>query len=134
MEEKKRPSIRCISKYQIVYIFFIGWLKIKYCNNIFIFYQLDRVPFYKKAAFHEATQYLENGGKFLVLSGIWGSGKTETAKQVYKSATEKLPAIITHLEKFNYQNQNQALISDKAILEDISDRKKKKLQNIIYRI
>ena len=41
----------------------------------------------------------ENGGKFLVLSGIWGSGKTETAKEVYRSVTGKTPTIITDLEK-----------------------------------
>nr|XP_022299515.1 uncharacterized protein LOC111108172 isoform X2 [Crassostrea virginica] len=41
-------------------------------------------PFHKTAAFHEAIRYLKNDGKLLVLIGIWGSGKTKTAKEVYR--------------------------------------------------
>ena len=106
-------------------------VKDQICNNIFIFYQLDRVLFYKTAAFHEATQYLENGGRFLVLSGIWGSGKTESAKQVHISVTGKSPTILTDLKKFDCQEQNEALVFDEAILEDLSDREKKILQDKI---
>nr|XP_022301281.1 uncharacterized protein LOC111109456 isoform X4 [Crassostrea virginica] len=80
----------------------------------------DNDPFHKTAAFHEATQYLENGGKFLVLSGIWGSGKTKTAKEVFMKVTGISPTIITDLERFNWEEQNQGLIFDEAISGELS--------------
>ena len=66
--------------------------------------------------------------KFLVLSGIWGSGKTKTAKEVSRSVTGKSPTIITDLEKFDCQQQNQGLIFDEAIPEDLSEGEMRKLQ------
>ena len=95
----------------------------------------DIEPFYETAAFHEAKQYLEDGGKFLVLSGIWGSGKTKTAKKLYRSVTRKSPKIITDLEKFDCQEQNQALIYDgpiqgKLTVETLQENIKKWLENV----
>nr|XP_022299517.1 uncharacterized protein LOC111108173 [Crassostrea virginica] len=88
-------------------------------------------PFHKTAAFHEAKQFLEKDGQFLVLSGMWGSGKTKTAQEVFRSVTEKSPTIITDLEKFDWEEQNQALVFDEAIPEDLSDREKKILKDKI---
>ena len=91
----------------------------------------EREPFFRTAAFHEATQYLEEGGQFLILSGIWGSGKTKTAQEVYRSVTGKSPTIITGLEKFDYEEQNQALIFEEAIPRDFSNEEMIKLQDKI---
>nr|XP_022301278.1 uncharacterized protein LOC111109456 isoform X1 [Crassostrea virginica] len=88
-------------------------------------------PFHRTKAFHEAIQYLENGGTFLVLSGIWGSGKTKTAKEVYRSVTGKSPTIITDLQKFDCEEQNQALIFDEAISGNLSFGEMKNLQDNI---
>ena len=87
--------------------------------------------FHETAAFHEAIQYLTDGGTFLVLSGIWGSGKTKTAKEVYRSVTGKSPIIITDVEKFNSEEQNQTLVFDEAIPEDLSEGDMKRLQEKI---
>ena len=43
---------------------------------------------------------------------------------MYRSLTGKSPTLITDLEKFDCQEQNQALIFDEAIPEDSSDREK----------
>nr|XP_022299514.1 uncharacterized protein LOC111108172 isoform X1 [Crassostrea virginica] len=86
-------------------------------------------PFHKTAAFHEAIRYLKNDGKLLVLIGIWGSGKTKTAKEVYRSVTGKSPLIITDLNKF--EDDNQAFIFDEAIPEDLSNGDMKLLQGNI---
>ncbi|XP_078339364.1 uncharacterized protein LOC111107586 isoform X2 [Crassostrea virginica] len=91
----------------------------------------DSEPFHKTEAFHEALQYLEGGGKFLVLSGMWGSGKTKTAMELYRSVTGKSPMIIRDQEKFNSKKQNQALVFDEAISEDLSDGKMRRLQEKI---
>nr|XP_022298562.1 uncharacterized protein LOC111107586 isoform X2 [Crassostrea virginica] len=91
----------------------------------------ESVPFHKTEAFREAIQYIVGGGKFLVLSGLWGSGKTKTAKELYRSVTGKPPIIITDLEKFNPEKQNHALVFDEAILEDLSDGEMRRLQEKI---
>ena len=92
----------------------------------------DSEPFHKTEAFQEAIQYLEGGGKFLVLSGLWGSGKTKTAMELYRSVTGKSPImIIRNIEEFNSKNQNRALIFDEAISEDLSNRELKRLQEKI---
>ena len=97
---------------------------------IFIFYTLENSePFHKTAAFHEATRYLENGGKFLVLSGIWESWKTKTAKEVSRSITEK-STIITDLKKFDWEEQNQALIFDEANQKIYQTEKRKYFKTI----
>ena len=84
-----------------------------------VFFLEDSEPFHKTEAFHEALQYLEEGGKFLILSGMWGSRKTKTAIELYRSVTGKSPIIIIRdLEKFNAKKQNQALVFDEAISED----------------
>nr|XP_022296993.1 uncharacterized protein LOC111106563 [Crassostrea virginica] len=94
----------------------------------------DREPFYQTAAFHEAKHYLENGGQFLVLSGLWGCGKTKTAKELYRSVTGRSPKIITDLEMFDCQEQTQAIIYDEAIpgklsFESLQDKLKTWLEN-----
>ena len=68
------------------------------------------------------------GGQFLVLSGIWGSGKSKTAKEVYRSVTGKSPTIIRDLEQFDWEEQNQALVFDEAIPEDLSLGEMRRLQ------
>ena len=65
------------------------------------------------------------------MSGLWGSGKTKTAKELYRSVTGKPPIIITDLEKFNPEKQNQALVFDEAISEDLSDGDMRRLQEKI---
>ena len=50
---------------------------------------------------------------------------------MYRSVTGKSPTIITDLEKFDCQEQNQALIFDEAIPEDSSDREKRILKDKI---
>ena len=107
-------------------------LKSSLCKMFFL---EDIEPFYKTEAFQEAIKYLEGGGKFLVLSGIWGSGKTKTAKEVYRSVTEKSPTIITDLEKFDCEKQNQAVIFDGAIpgklsVETLQENIKKWFENM----
>ena len=92
---------------------------------------MDKEPFFKTAVFHEATAYLKEGGHFLVLSGIWGSGKTTTAKEVYRSVTGKSPTIITDLERFDCEEQNQAFIFEEAIPRDFSNKEMKILQDKI---
>ena len=103
-------------------------MKSRRCNNIFIFVE-DSKSFHKTAAFHEAIQHLEGGGRFLVLSGIWGSGKTKTAKEVYRSVTGKSPTIITGLEKFDCEEET--LVFDEAIPEDLSEGEMRRLQEKI---
>ena len=97
----------------------------------YIYFSEENGPFYKTAAFHEAKQYLEDGGRFLVLSGIWGSGKSKTAMEVYRSVTGKFPKIIRNVEKFNFEGENQALIFDEVISGNLSNEKMKNLQDNI---
>ena len=99
---------------------------------MYFFFLEDSEPFHKTEAFQEAIQYLEGGGKFLVLSGLWGSGKTKTAMEVYRSVTGKSPTIIKRdLEEFNAKKQSQALVIDEAISEDLSDGEMRRLQEKI---
>ena len=100
-------------------------------QSIGFFSIVDKEPFFMTAAFHEATEYLKEHGHFLVLSGKWGSGKTKTAEEVYRSVTGKSPTIITGLEKFDYEEQNHALIFEEAIPRDLSNEELKKLQDKI---
>lgn len=58
-----------------------------------IYFLDDNEPFHQTAVFHEAKQYLEIGGKFQILSEMWGSGKPKTAKEVYRSLTGKSPKL-----------------------------------------
>ena len=96
---------------------------------IHFLYTVNREPFHK--AFHEAKQFLEDGGKFLVLSGIWGSGKTKIAEELFRSVTGKSPMIITDLEKFHCEEQHQALIFDEAISGNLSDEEMNTLRDKI---
>ena len=97
----------------------------------YIYLAEDNGPFHKTAAFHEAKQYLEDGGRFLVLSGIWGSGKSKTAMEVYRSVTGKSPKIIRNLEKLNFEGESQSLIFEEVISGSLSNEKMKNLQDNI---
>ena len=50
---------------------------------------------------------------------------------MYRSVTVKSPAIITDLEKVDWEEQNQALIFDEAIPEDLSEGEMRRLQEKI---
>ena len=81
---------------------------VKYVKKImqqWIYFIENSEPFHQTAAFHESKHYLEGGGKFLVLSGLWGSGKTKTAKEVHRSVTGNSPTILTDVEKFNNEEK-----------------------------
>ena len=98
---------------------------------MYLLFLEDSEPFHKTEAFHEAIKYLKEGGKFLVLSGLWGCGKTKTAKEVYRSVTGKPPTIITDVEKFNTEQQNHTLVFDEAISEELSEGEMRRLQEKI---
>ena len=101
----------------------------------YIYFLEDSEPFYQTAAFHEAKHYLEDGGQFLVLSGLRVCGKTKTSKELYRSVTGRSPKIITDLEMFDCQEQTQAIIYDGAIpgklsVESLQDKLKTWLENV----
>lgn len=79
-------------------------------------------PFYESAAFDEGVKFIRGGGKLLCLTGLWGSGKTATAKQIYKSVTHKHPIIMQIPLKFDVGNE--PIIFDGAILKEITNGEK----------
>lgn len=87
-------------------------------------------PFYKSAAFHEGVKFIENGGKVLCLTGQWGSGKTSTAKNVYKfvNKIEKHQIVIRNTLFFDVGDQS--VIFDDAISKEITDIEKDQLRKL----
>lgn len=72
---------------------------------------------------------MKRGGKLLCLTGLWGSGKTATAKQIYKSVTNKHPIIMQIPLKFDVGNK--PIIFDGAILKEITNVEKDQLRENI---
>lgn len=90
-------------------------------------------PFYKTAAYHQAVQFIKDGGRFLFLIGQWGSGKTTVAKRVYTSLTKTTPVIVKDLLKFDINEHDKAVIFDDAISRNFSYEEKQSLKNDINR-
>lgn len=76
--------------------------------------------FYKTAAFHEALTFLEKGGRYLFLTGKWGSGKTTLAKNVYTSVTGTPPIIVKDLLQFDVRKNEKPVIFDEAFSTNVS--------------
>lgn len=74
-------------------------------------------------------KFIERGGKLLCLTGLWGSGKTATAKQIYKSVTNTHPIIMQIPLKFDVGNE--PIIFDGAILKEITNGEKDQLREKI---
>lgn len=102
-------------------------------GSYIIFNSDSEEPFHKTAAFHESVQFIESCGRYLFLTGRWGSGKTTVAKRVYKSVTGKTPVIVKDLLEFDVNKHHQPVIFDEAIAEHISDLEKDFLKDKINR-
>lgn len=74
-------------------------------------------------------KFIKRGGKLLCLTGLWGSGKTATAKQIYKSVTKTHPIIMQIPLKFDVGNE--PIIFDGAILKEITNGEKDQLRENI---
>lgn len=74
-------------------------------------------------------KFIKSGGKLLCLTGLWGSGKTATAKQIYKSVTKTHPIIMQIPLKFDVGNE--PIIFDGAILKEITNGEKDQLREKI---
>lgn len=74
-------------------------------------------------------KFIKSGGKLLCLTGLWGSGKTATAKQIYKSVTNTHPIIMQIPLKFDVGNE--PIIFDGAILKEITNGEKDQLREKI---
>ena len=88
-------------------------------------------PFYKTAAYHQAVQFIKDGGRFLFLIGQWGSGKTTVAKRVYTSVTGKTPLLAKDLLEFDINEHEKSVIFDKAISRNFSYEEKQALKTDI---
>ncbi|XP_062619806.1 uncharacterized protein LOC134281334, partial [Saccostrea cucullata] len=79
-------------------------------------------PFYKTSTFHEACEFLKNDGKILCFIGKWGSGKSATAKQVYKSFTGREPVVIEDILNFDVSTcQDSVIVEEPFPSDDIPD-------------
>ncbi|XP_061178568.1 uncharacterized protein LOC133187227 [Saccostrea echinata] len=95
---------------------------------------IKETPFFKTSTFHEAISFLKDGGKILCLIGKWGSGKSTTAKKVYKSLTGRRPIVIEDILKFDVSScQDSIIVEEPLPREDISDEEKNnRVEKIIY--
>lgn len=73
--------------------------------------------------------FIKRDGKLLCLTGQWGSGKTSTAKQVYKSVTNTHPILIQNSSTFDVGNR--PVIFDEAISKEITNVEKDQLRKKI---
>ena len=97
-----------------------------------IYYFSDsNIPFYSTAAYHQAVQFIKDGGRFLFLIGQWGSGKTTVAKRVYTSVTGKTPLLAKDLLEFDINEHEKSVIFDKAISRNFSYEEKQALKTDI---
>lgn len=97
-----------------------------------IYYFSDsNIPFYSTAAYHQAVQFITDGGRFLFLIGQWGSGKTTVAKRVYTSVTGKTPLLAKDLLEFDINEHEKSVIFDKAISRNFSYEEKQALKTDI---
>ena len=97
------------------------------------YFSASNKPFYETAAYHQAAQFIKDGGRFLFLIGQWGSGKTTVAKRVFTTLTETTPVIAKHLSEFNINEHQKAVIFDEAILTNLSYEEKQSLKSDINR-
>ncbi|XP_061178306.1 uncharacterized protein LOC133186937 [Saccostrea echinata] len=95
---------------------------------------IKETPFFKTSTFHEANSFLKDGGKILCLIGKWGSGKSTTAKNVYKSLTGRQPIVIEDILKFDVSScQDSIIVEEPLPREDISDEEENnRVEKIIY--
>ncbi|XP_065941768.1 uncharacterized protein [Magallana gigas] len=77
----------------------------------------EKEPFYKTSAYYEGVTFLGNGGKILCLGGLWGSGKSSTAKQVYMAVTKSTPIIISDLFAFDASKHYKPIIVSQTSLK-----------------
>nr|XP_022318556.1 uncharacterized protein LOC111121524 isoform X2 [Crassostrea virginica] len=87
--------------------------------------------FYNTSAYHQAVQFIKDGGRFLFLIGQWGSGKTTVAKRVYTSVTGKTPVLAKDLLGFDIHEQEKPVIFDEAISRNLSYEEKQALKTNI---
>lgn len=92
----------------------------KYISNL-----PEKEPFYKTSAYYEGVTFLSNGGKILCLEGLWGSGKSSTAKQVYMAVTKSTPIIISDLLAFDASKHYKPIIVSQMFLKGKSNEEEK---------
>lgn len=92
----------------------------KYISNL-----PEKEPFYKTSAYYEGVTFLSNGGKILCLEGLWGSGKSSTAKQVYMAVTKSTPIIISDLFAFDASKHYKPIIVSQTFLRGNSNEEMK---------
>lgn len=96
-----------------VYLHVPSCIKIYNLKNKYISNLPEKEPFYKTSAYYEGVTFLGNGGKILCLEGLWGSGKTSTAKQVYMAVTNSTTIIISDLLAFDARKHYKPIIVTK---------------------
>lgn len=102
--------------------------------NTYIFLDLldlDK-PFFKTSAYYEGVKFLNNGGKVLCLVGGWWSGKTSTAKQIYKAVLNSSPIIISDPFTFDASKHYEPIIMDQTISKEMSQAEKEHLREKIH--